>query len=119
MSTTGPVLADESSVILLATAQLGRGQQRSRRIAMAIAVLALCLLALIGSFADSAVTRTSLLLVDPPYPGSVDNVAATVIWAMIANLAVCVGVVMLIYWLLSWPSAQIIDLRSERPSPKP
>jgi len=71
-----------------------------------------------GSFADSAVTRTSLLLVDPPYPGSVDNVAATVIWAMIANLAVCVGVVMLIYWLLSWPSAQIIDLRSERPSPK-
>ena len=114
MSAAGPAAAHESSVILLATARPGRRPLRSRRIATAIAVLALCLLGLIGSFADSAVARTSLLLVDPPYPGSVDNVTATVVWAMIVNLAVCAGVVMVAYWLLSWPSAQIVDLRLRR-----
>jgi uncharacterized membrane protein YwaF len=119
MSATGPVLAHESGVLLLARARQERRHRRSRSIAMVIAVLALCLLGLIGSFADSAVARTSLLLVDPPYPGSVDNVAATLVWAMIANVAVCIGVVIVIYWLLSWPSAQIVILRSERPSSKP
>jgi hypothetical protein len=56
------------------------------------------------------------LLVDPPYPGSVDNVIATLAWAMIANLAVCAGVVIVAYLLLSWPSAQIVELQSRRPN---
>jgi hypothetical protein len=119
MSAAGPVLAHEIRVILLTSARQGRRPRRSRVIATVIAVLVLCLLGLIGSFADSALARTSLLLIDPPYPGSVDNIAATLVWAMIANLTVCVGVVMVIYWLLSGPSAQIVNLRSERPSSKP
>jgi len=118
MSAARPITPGESSVPLVAARQ-GRRPLRSRRIAAVIAVLALCLLGLLGSFADSAVARTSLLIVDPPYPGSVDNVAATLVWAIIANVAVCVGVVMVIYWLLSWPSVQIVILRSERPSSKP
>ena len=114
MSAAGPVAAPESSVILLAATRQGRRALRSRRIATAIAILAVCLLGLIGSLADSAVARTSLLLVDPPYPGSADNIAATLVWAMIANLAVCAGVVTVAYWLLSWPGAQIVELRLPR-----
>jgi hypothetical protein len=89
---------------------------RSCRIARAAAVFALCLLGLIGSFADSAVARTGLLLIGPTDDagGSLDNVAATLIWATIANLAACAGVVMIAYWLLTRPSAQIFALRSRR-----
>jgi hypothetical protein len=89
---------------------------RSRRIARAAAVFALCLLGLIGSFADSAVARTGLLLIGPTDDagGSLDNVAATLIWATIANLAACAGVVMIAYWLLTRPSAQIVALRARR-----
>ena len=119
MSAAGPVAGHESSMLLLARARHGRRHLRSRRIATAIAVLALCLLGLIGSFADSALARTSLLFVDPPYPGSVDNLAATLVWAMIVNLALCCGVVTVIYWLVSWPSAQIVEPHSQRPSSKP
>src|SRR5262249_18703894 len=74
MSAARPVAAHESSVILLATARQGRRFVRSRSIATVIAIFTLCLLGLIGSFADSAVARTGLLLVDPPYPGSADDV---------------------------------------------
>jgi hypothetical protein len=34
-------------------------------------------------------------------------------WSLI--LAVCAGVVMVAYRLLSWPSAQIVELRARRP----
>ena len=89
---------------------------RSCRIAKAAAVFALCLLGLIGSFADSAVARTGLLLLGPADDGgSLDNVAATLLWATIANIAACAGVVMIAYWLLTRPSAQIVELRSRRP----
>jgi hypothetical protein len=116
MSAAGPVAAHESSVILLAAARHGRRSAGSRRIATVIAIFILCLLGLIGSFADSALARTSLLLIDPPYPGSADNLAATLVLAIIANLAVCAGVVMLAYWLLSWPSAEVVELQSRRPN---
>jgi hypothetical protein len=119
MSAAPPVAAHESSVILLATARQGRRFVRSRSIATVIAIFILCLLGLIGSFADSALARAGLLLVDPPYPGSADNITATLVWAIIANLALCAGVVMVAYWLLSWPSAQIVELRSRRPSANP
>jgi hypothetical protein len=118
MSAARPATAHESSVILLAAARQGRRSLGSRRIATVIAIFVLCLLGLIGSFADSAVARSGLLLVDPPYPGSVDNVTATLVWAMIANLAVCAGVVIVAYRLLSWPSAQIVELRSRPPRGK-
>ena len=116
MSAARPVAAHESSVILLAAARQGRRSLGAHSIATMIAIFILCLLGLIGNFADSAVARTSLLLVDPPYPGSVDNVIATLVWAMIANLAVCAGVVIVAYLLLSWPSAQIVELQSRRPN---
>ena len=86
---------------------------RSRRIAKAAAVFALCLLGLIGSFADSAVARTGLLLVSGD--NADPDLTATLIWATIANLAACAGVVMVAYWLISRPSAQIVALRSRRP----
>jgi hypothetical protein len=89
---------------------------RSCRIARAAAVFALCLLGLIGSFADSAVARTGLLLVGPTDDGgNLDNLAATLVWATVANLAVSAGVVMVAYWLISHPSAQVVVLRSRRP----
>ena len=119
MSAARPVAPHDSSVISLAPARRGGRSARSRRFATVIAVLVLCLLGLIGSFADSAVARTSLLLVDPPYPGIVDDVTATLVWAMIANLAVCAGVVTMAYWLLSWPSAQIVELRTRRRNANP
>ncbi len=85
---------------------------RSRGIVKAAAVFALCLLGLIGSFADSAVARTGLLLVggDNADP----DLTATLIWATIANLAACAGVVMVAYWLISRPSAQVVELRSRQ-----
>jgi protein-S-isoprenylcysteine O-methyltransferase Ste14 len=87
---------------------------RSRRIVKAAVVLAFCLLGLIGSFADSAVARTGLLLVSPTDdPGNFDNLTATLVWATIANLAVSAGVVMVAYWLLSRPSAQVVELRAQ------
>lgn len=112
MSAAQPAAAGDSSVIPLA-ARRTRCRARSPRIVKAAAVFALCLLGLIGSFADSAVARTGLLLVSPTDdPGSLDNVTATLIWAAVANFAACAGVVMVAYWLLSRPSAQIIELRS-------
>ena len=114
MSSASPLAAGEGRVIPLA-ARRGRRGLRSPRVLKAVAVLALCLLGLIGNFADSAVARTGLLLVDPPYPGGGgENVTATLVWAMIANLAVCAGVVMVAYWLLSGPSAQVVELRSRQ-----
>jgi hypothetical protein len=37
------------------------------------------------------------------------------VWATVANLAVSAGVVMVAYWLISRPSAQVVVLRSRRP----
>ncbi|HEY1505587.1 MAG TPA: hypothetical protein VGF92_14865 [Stellaceae bacterium] len=113
MSTAQPVAAGESRVIPL-TARHRRGATLSRRIVKAATVFGFCLLGLIGSFADSAVARTGLLLVDGTGdPGA--DVTATLVWATIANLAACAGVVMVAYWLLTRPSAQIVELNSRRP----
>lgn len=119
MSAVRPASAGDGSVIQLAGRRTRR-PARSSRIVKAAAVFALCLLGLIGSFADSAVARTGLLLIGPADdsgsldPGGVDNVTATLVWATIANLAVCAAVVMMAYWLLSRPSAQIVELRTRR-----
>jgi hypothetical protein len=121
MSAAQPVAAGDGRVIPLAAARRTRHLACSPRIAQRIvkaaAVFALCLLGLIGSFADSAVARTGLLLVGPADDlGNLDNVTATLIWATIANLATCAGVVMTAYWLLSRPSAQVVELHSRRRS---
>lgn len=92
-------------------------QRRTPRHAVKIAaVFGICLLALIGSFADSAVARTGLLLIGSPGDASGGNldIAATLIWATIANVAACAGVVMIVYWFLSRPSAQVVELRPRR-----
>ena len=81
------------------------------------AIFAACVLALIGSFADSAVARSGLLLIGAPDDAdraSLDTVAATLAWAIIADLAVCAGIVLVGYCLLSRPSAQIVPLRPRR-----
>jgi len=124
MSAARPIAAGDSSVILLEAARrtrrLARSPQLARRLAKAAAIFALCLLGLIGSFADSALARTGLLLVGAGDdagnfdPAGLDNVTATLVWATIANLAVCAGVAMMVYWLLSRPSAQIVELRPRR-----
>jgi ABC-type Fe3+ transport system permease subunit len=83
----------------------------------AMAIFACCLLALIGSFADSAIARTGLLLIDSPddpATGDLDGIAATLVWAVIANVAACAGVVMIAYWFLSRPTAQVVELRPRR-----
>ena len=112
-----------ANVIRLEMRRAGRPARRlrlSKRMAKAAAIFAFCLLGLIGSFADSAVARTGLLLVGPTDdptsldPNGLANIAATLIWATIANLAVCAGVAMVTYWLLSQPSAQVLELRSRR-----
>jgi hypothetical protein len=109
-----PPIPGDSRVIPLAGQRLRRSA-RPRRIVKAVAVFAICLLGLIGSFADSAVARTGLLLVDPGSdPGALDNLTATLIWATIANLAVSAAVVMAAYWLITRPSAQIVELRPRR-----
>ncbi|HWE75743.1 MAG TPA: hypothetical protein VG328_21465 [Stellaceae bacterium] len=104
-------IGGDSHVIPLTERRMRR-PALSRQIVKAAAVFAICLLGLIGSFADSAVARTGLLLVDPTTdPGALDNVTATLIWATVANLAVSAAVVMAAYWLISRPSAQIVELR--------
>ena len=114
MSAAQPIAAGDSRVIELA-ARRTRRRARSPHVVKAAAIFALCLLGLIGSFADSAVARTGLLLVSPgDDPGVLDNVTATLIWATVANLAVCAGVVMVAYWLLSRPTAQVVELRARR-----
>ena len=114
MSAARPASGGDSGVIVLAAMRRTGRFARSSRVAKAAAILALCLLGLIGGFADSAVARAGLLLVDPPYPGGADDITATLIWAMIANVAVLAGVVLSAYWLLSRPSARIVELRLRR-----
>ncbi|HEX3972560.1 MAG TPA: hypothetical protein VHX19_14615 [Stellaceae bacterium] len=105
-------IAGDSRVIPLT----GRRPARSRGMVKAAVVFAICLLGLIGSFADSAVARTGLLLIDPESdPGALDHLTATLIWATIANLAVSAAVVMAAYWLITRPSAQIVELRPRQP----
>jgi hypothetical protein len=88
---------------------------RSRRLIKVAAVFAFCLLGLLGSFADSAVARTGLLLVGPADDagGDAGNIAATLIWATIANLAVTAAVIMVAYWLITRPTAQVVELRAQ------
>jgi hypothetical protein len=92
-------------------------RQIARRGTLKIAaVFAVCFLGLIGSFADSAVARTGLLLIgasDDP-SSNLDGVGAILLWATVANLAACAGIVMIIYWLVSLPSAEIVELRPRR-----
>jgi hypothetical protein len=91
-------------------------QRRTPRRAMKIAaIFGLCLLALIGSFADSAVARTGLLLIgSDDIANNLDGIATTLIWATVANFAACAGVVMIVYWFLSRPSAEVVELRPRR-----
>jgi hypothetical protein len=78
------------------------------------AILACCLLALIGSFADSAIARTGLLLIGAPDDGAGNFDGATLVWAIVANVAACAGVVLIAYWFLSRPTAQVVELRPRR-----
>jgi len=92
-------------------------QRRTTRRAMKVAaVFGLCLLGLIGSFADSAVARTGLLLIGSGDDAAhnLDGIASTLIWATVANIAACAGVVMIVYWFLSRPTAEVVELRPRR-----
>jgi hypothetical protein len=119
MSAAQPVAVGDNSVVLLA----GRRSRRpalSPRMMKATAVFALCLLGLIGSLADDAVAQTGLLLVGPTDdPGAFDNLTAALIWAGLANVAVCAALVTAAYWLISRPSAQIVALPVRRPKLAP
>lgn len=91
-------------------------QRRPTRQTMKVAaIFGLCLLGLIGSFADSALARTGLLLIGSgDVANNLDGIATTLIWATVANFAACAGVVMIVYWLLSRPSAEVVELRPRR-----
>lgn len=109
--------APPAIVIPLNTRRLGRGALRS---AVKIAtIFAVCLLGLISSFADSAVARSSLLLIVAPgrsEGAGLDSIAATLAWATVADIAVCAGIVVIGYCLLSRPSAQVVPLHPRRRS---
>ncbi|HVA12640.1 MAG TPA: hypothetical protein VNF99_05290 [Stellaceae bacterium] len=80
-------------------------------------VLAVCLLALIGSLADGAATRTGLLLIgasDDRGAGTLGGITTILVWATIANIAACAGVAVIGYWLVSRPSAEVVELRPRR-----
>jgi hypothetical protein len=88
-----------------------------RRAAKVAAVFAIGVLGLIGSFADSAIARTSLLLIGAPQDGDTgdfDSVAGALAWATLTDIVVCAGIVMIGYCLLSRPSAQVVPLRPRR-----
>jgi hypothetical protein len=103
-----------ASVISLQTRRIQlRG--KSRQLIKAAAVFALCFLGLIGSFADDAVARTGLLVLSGTESVDPNSLEATLVWATIANLAVCAAIVLMFYWLLSRPTAEIVELRSRRP----
>jgi hypothetical protein len=90
---------------------------KSRQLMKAGLVFALCFLGLIGSFADDAVARTGLFLVtggDSGDAGGFDSLTATLVWATVANLAVCAGVVLAAYWLITRPTAQVVELHTRR-----
>ena len=105
-----------AAVIPLQTKRVRR-YGKSRQLLKAGLVFALCLLGLIGSFADDAVARTGLLLVtggDTSDAGGFDNLTSTLVWATVANLAVCAGVVLAAYWLITRPTAQVVEIRTWR-----
>jgi hypothetical protein len=104
-----------AAVIPLASRRAPQRRQ-ARQFLKIAAVFALCFLGLIGSFADSAVARTGLLLIGSPddLNGNLDGIATTLIWATVANLAACAGVVMIVYWFLSRPTAEVVELRPRR-----
>jgi len=117
MTAARRVAAGESSGVISLASRRQPRRAHPQRLMKAGAVFALCLLGLIGSFADSAIARTGLLLInaaDDIDPGSLDGVTATLIWATIANLAACAGVVMVVYWMLSRPTAQVVELHARR-----
>lgn len=82
-----------------------------------VAVAALCLLGLVGSFADSALARSGLLMLnagDTLDGDDLSGIALAVAGAILGNIAVCVGVALLLYWYLSRPTAEILELRPRR-----
>lgn len=90
---------------------------RARRDVLEIAaVFGVCVLGLLGSFADSAIARTGFLLIGSgdDGAGNLDGMAATLVWAIVANIAACAGIVMIVYWFLSRPSAEVVELQSRR-----
>jgi len=110
------IAAPAGSVIHLDARRKQRPAMR-RQALMIVAVFGLCLLGLIGSVADSAVARTGFLLIgstDAVDPAKLDSIAMTLIWATLANLGVCAGVAMIAFWLVSRPSAEVVELRPRR-----
>lgn len=93
-----------------------RQRRTPRHVIKIAAVFGICVLGLIGSFADSAVARSGLLLIGSADDagGSHLNIAMTLIWATIANVAACAGVVVIVCCLLARPSAQVVELRPRR-----
>lgn len=92
-------------------------QRLTRRSLKLVAVSALCLLGLLGSFADSALARSGLLILgggDTLDGNNLSGLALALAGAILGNITACVGVVLLLYWYLSRPTAEIVELRPRR-----
>jgi hypothetical protein len=110
------VAPSASAAVIPLDSRRPQHRRTHRRLVTAAAVFAVCLLGLIGSFADSAVARTGLLLIgsDDDLGSNLDGIATTLIWATVANIAACAGVAIIVYWFLSRPTAQVVELRPRR-----
>lgn len=105
-----------AAVIPLEIRRQPRRRVPTRQMVKAAAIFGICLLGLIGSFADSAVARTGLLLIGSAddLGNNLDGIATTLIWATVANVAACAGVVMIVYWFLSRPTAEVVEFHPRR-----
>ncbi|HEY3917327.1 MAG TPA: hypothetical protein VGL83_06020 [Stellaceae bacterium] len=74
-----------------------------RRAIKLAAASIVCLLGLIGGIADSVVAQSNP-----------DSVVTGLIGAILGNLAAGAGAVFLLYWYLSQPTAEIVELRPRR-----
>lgn len=90
-----------------------RRRRVQRKVLKLTAVCAILFLGILGSFADSAIARSGLLLfgAGEDAAGNLDGVATTLIWATIANVAVSIGIIAIGVALLSRPSAEVVELR--------
>ncbi len=79
-----------------------------------LALFTACVFGFIGSFADTAVARTTLMLIESP--GDIDGsgLASTVMWAIMVNIAVCAAILLLGYMALSRPQAKVIRIDASR-----
>jgi hypothetical protein len=102
-----------ATIISLDTHRQSRRPQSSDALRL-LALFAVCLFGCIGSFADSAVARTTLLLIESPGELDGNGLVSTMLWAMIVNVAVCAAVMLLGYMALSRPPAKVVQLRQTR-----